>query len=446
MLKQKWFKIVLLTLFSGSVWAATASTFVFNAQATPDIVRAVDFARANQKAVVIQGTVNNSAENSGAVYLNLHDFKDLITLHLKKKTMLVESGMTWNEAQQLVAPFGLSLKFIPAQANTPIFQTINDNQSGLSPQNPLVADGITAIRLLQPDGEIVNVSRNDKPELWRGLFGAQGALGVILDVQLKLVENRNLIRHAARLSYRDYPAYLRDQIQDNPDVSAGFARIDVVPGKDFLNDMYVVSYWVKDREAAESPRLHPVRNHLASSVYQWSEKGDWAKRMRWQIETALLGNTVFHSELTRADLLLRQARATTGQARQVYYIPVAQFVPFMDDLRTLATTQKWSFNQISVHYLEKSSDLLLAPQQGNTLAMVVNTAKMSGTESQAITSALMDLALKHDGSFALDQSTTQDLAKVKLAYPEFNQFQQLKETYDAKGLFVSMLYPSSKVS
>jgi decaprenylphospho-beta-D-ribofuranose 2-oxidase len=220
--------------------------------------------------------------------------------------------------------------------------------------------------------------------------------------------------------------------------------MDVVSGTDFLNDLYVVSYWIKDRELAESPRLHPVRNHIASSMFQWSEKGDWAKRMRWQIETALLGNNALHSELTRADLLLRQAGATAGQSRQVYYIPVAQFVPFMDDLRTLATTQQWSFNQISVHYLEKSSDLLLAPQQGNTLAIVVNMAKTSSAEQQAVTPVLMDLALKHDGSFALDQWTTQDLAKVKLAYPEFDEFQQLKEAYDTNGLFVSALYPGVK--
>lgn len=446
MLKQKWFKIVLLMLFSGSLWAATASTFVFNAKDTPDIARAVDFARNNQKAVVIQGTASNSNQNSGAVYLNLHDFKDLITLHLKRKTMLVESGMTWNEAQQLVAPFGLSLKFIPAQANEPIFQTINNNQSGLSPQNPLVADGVASIRLLQPDGKMVYVSREKTPELWRGIFGAQGALGVILDVKLKLTENRNLIRHAERISYRDYPAYLRDQIQDNADVSASFARIDVVPGKDFLNDMYVVSYWIKDRESAESPRLHPVRNHIASSVYQWSEKGDWAKRMRWQIETALLANTALHTELTSADLLLRQARAIDAQSRQVYYIPVAQFVPFMDDLRTLAIEQKWSFNQVSVHYLEKSSDLLLAPQQGNTLAIIVNTSKTSLAEQQAVTPALIDLALKHDGGFTLDPSTTQDLAKVKLAYPQLSEFQQLKATHDAKGLFASTLSPGPKES
>lgn len=428
-------------LFSGSLLAATSSTFVFDAQSSPDIVRAVDFARDHQKTIMIQDAARNgSVQDSGVVYLNLRDFKNMITLQLKKKTMLVESGMTWNEAQQLAAPFGLSLKFIPAEANEPIVETINYNQTGLSPQNPLVADGITSMRVLQPDGQIVNISADKTPELWRGVFGAQGVLGVVLDVKLKLVTNRNLVRHTERLSFEDYTTYLRDQIRDNPDVSASFARINIAPGENFLNDLYAVSYWVKNNELAEAPQSHPVREHIAHSVYQWSEKGDWAKQMRWQLELALLANTALRPEVTRADLLLRQARATEDQIRFVYYIPVVQFVSFMDDLRTVATEQKWSFNQISVHYLADPSDLLLAPQQGDTLAMTVSVSKAALAQQEAMTPTLMDLALKHAGSFALNQWTTQDSAKVKLAYPQLAEFQKLKAQYDENNLFVSALY------
>ncbi len=445
MLKQKWSKIILLALFSGSLLAETSSTFVFNAQNTPDIIRAVNFARNNQKGVIIQDEGSSRAQNSGTVYLHLNDFKQMITLQLKDKTMLVQSGMTWNQAQQLAAPFGLSLKFIPAIANEPIFETINYNQSGLSPQDPLVADGVESLRLLQPDGRVVDVSPDKTPQLWRGLFGAQGVLGVVLDVQLKLVKNQNLIRQAERMSYRDYTPYLHDQVQDNPDISASFARVDVAPGKDFLKDIYAVSYWVKDRELTGSPKLHPVRDKIASSVYQWSEKGDWEKGVRWQIEKSLLGNASLHPNVTRADLLLRQTRVTDNQMRLVYYIPATQFAPFIDNLRTVALTQKWSFNQISAHYLAKPNDLLLAPRLGDTLAIVISLPKssLSTTEQQAVAPTLMNLALSHGGSFALDQFAVQDIAKIKLAYPQFSEFQKLKAEFDQDNLFASALYPSA---
>lgn len=399
MIKKIGFRIACLLCISGSVLATTSSTFVFNAESTPDIVRALKFARENQKSVIVQSTTQNDPLlDKGVVYLNLHDFKELITLYLKKKTMLVESGMTWNEAQQLLTPYNLSLKFIPAHANDPIFQTINDNRSGLSPKNAWVADGIASIRLLQPDGHIVTVSRDEKPELWRELFGAGGALGVILDVKLKLVENRNLVRHAARLSLPDYIASVHEQAESNADISASFARVDVAPGKNFLNDLYVVNYWVKDGELAGSPHLHPVRNRIADSLYQWSEKGDWEKRIRWQMETALLGNNALRPELTQADLLLRQSRMTESASGQVYYIPATQFVSFMEDFRTLAKTQKWAFNQISVHYLAKPSDLLLAPKQGDMIALSIHPSKASSAEQKSL---LTDLALKYAGSFAL---------------------------------------------
>jgi decaprenylphospho-beta-D-ribofuranose 2-oxidase len=430
-LKQRWFKIMLFVLFSGSLSAQVASTFVFNAQNTPDIIRAVNFARNNQKPVIIEDANDSTTHNNGAVYLHLNDFKQMITLHLKDKTMLVQSGMTWNQAQQLVAPFGLSLKFIPAVANEPIIATINYNQSGLSPQNPLVADGVESLRLLQPDGRVVDVSPDTTPQLWRGLFGAQGTLGVVLDVQLKLVKNQHLIRQAERMSYRDYTAYLRDQVQDNPDISASFARLDVAPGKDFLNDIYTVSYWVKDSEAVGTPELHPVRNKIASSVYQWSEKGDWEKGVRWQIEKALLGNNRLHPDTTRADLLLRQTRGTNAQQRYVYYIPAAQFVPFIDNLRTVALKQKWSFNQISAHYLAKPNDFLLPPRQGDTLAIVISfsTSSLSVAAQKAMATTLNNLASNHGGNSAL----------MKLTYPQFAEFQKLKGEYDPQNLFMSAL-------
>ncbi len=401
MIKKIGFRIALLLCVSGSVWATPSSTFVFNAQSTPDIVRALKFARENQKSVIVQSTAqNNPLLDKGVVYLNLHDFKELITLYLKKKIMLVESGMTWNEAQQLLTPYNLSLKFIPAHANDPIFQTINENRSGLSPQNAWVADGIASIRLLQPDGQIITVSRDATPELWRGLFGSGGVLGVILDVKLKLVENRNLIRHAARLSLPEYIAAVHEQAQANADIRASFARVDVASGKNFLNDLYVVNYWVKDGELADSPHLHPVRNRIADSLYQWSKKGDWEKRLRWQMETALLGNNALHPELTQADLLLRQSRMTDSASGQVYYIPATHFVAFMEDFRTLAKTQKWAFNQISVHYLEKPSDLLLAPKQGDMIALSIHPSKISSAEQKSL---LPDLALKYEGGFALTE-------------------------------------------
>ncbi len=445
-LKHKWSKSILFTLFGGSLFAATPSTFVFNAQTTPDIVRAVNFARSSQKAVITQGEgLGTIPENKdGVVYLNLRDYKSMVDLRLKNKSMRVESGMTWSEAQRLAAPFGLALKFIPAKANEPIFASININQSGLSPQSPLVADGVDSFRLLKPDGRVVDVSPSKTPELWRGIFGAQGVLGVVLDVQLKLVKNKNLRRQAYRMSYSEYPTYLHEQVQDNSDINATFARMDVAPGKQFLEDMYAVSYWVKDEEKDPSLRLHPVRDNIARSIYEWSEKGDWERKVRWQIEKALLGNAALHSKVTRADLLLRQVRTTDEHPmRLVYYIPVTQFVPFMDNLRSVAIDKKWALHQVSMHYLAKPSGLLLAPQQGDMLAINISVTKasLSLAEQKEVAPVLMGLALSHGGSFALNQFSVQDMAKLTSAYPKLSEFQRLRLKYDKDHLFASVLYP-----
>ncbi len=424
--------------------ALSSSTFVFNARNVPDIVQALNFAQKNHKNLTIEdGQV--AVKAPGVVYLDLQGFDQMVSLQLQRQSIVVQAGMTWGQVQRLVAPFGLTPQFMPAQANEAIVETINSNRPGLTPSSPWVSEGLTSIRLLQSDGKIVNASQEKTPELWQGLIGGQGLLGVPLDVEVSLVKNQNLLRHAKLMSYRDYPAYIQDQVQGNSDISASFARVDVAPGKDFLNQLYVVSYWVKNKSLAEAVQVHPIRNDLTHSLYQWSAQGDDEKSLRWQMEKGFLANDLLHSSLTRSDLLMRQTKANrAAQTQALYYIPADQFVAFMDDLRALSIEQKRSFNQVTVRFLPKPSQSILALQKQALFATTLTfQSKADTADNDAIfLNRLNSIALNRQGGFALNANTLTDSAQMQALYPRLAEFLKLKSQYDTENMLISAQAPT----
>ena len=88
---------------------------------------------------------------------------------------------------------------------------------------------VERFHLLKADGEVVEVSRTENPELFSLVIGGYGMYGVILDVTLEVTRDELYEQRAASVDYKDFPAYFRDSVQADTGVVFMLVRPSIDP-------------------------------------------------------------------------------------------------------------------------------------------------------------------------------------------------------------------------
>jgi hypothetical protein len=102
---------------------------------------------------------------------------------------------------------------------------------------------VDRFHLLKADGEVVEVSRMENPELFSLVIGGYGMYGVILDVTLEVTKDELYEQRAASVDYKDFPAYFKDSVQSDTGVVFMLVRPSIDPSPEkFLREMVVVTW------------------------------------------------------------------------------------------------------------------------------------------------------------------------------------------------------------
>jgi len=134
---------------------------------------------------------------------------------------------------------------------------------------------VKSFRLLLADGSIVRVSRDENPELFGLVIGGYGLFGVILDVDLALVENRIYQREERVIDYRDYGSFFQRAIGD-PRVEKISARLSIAPNTTLLRETVVTAYRATQEPSAPYLALRPPRHvRMQRLLFGLSRRSNW---------------------------------------------------------------------------------------------------------------------------------------------------------------------------
>ena len=87
--------------------------------------------------------------------------------------------------------------------------TLSINAHGIDPMPGPIAPTVRSLRVMLSDGSIVQASPTENAELFRHVLGGYGLFGVILDVDLDIVDNEMYSRKTLYMNYTDFPRYYR---------------------------------------------------------------------------------------------------------------------------------------------------------------------------------------------------------------------------------------------
>ena len=429
-----------------------------------DIQNALQFARENKLKVSMAGvrhSMGGQAFYKNNLVLNMKGFNQ-IQLNEAEKTITVQSGATWHDIQNFLHP----RYAVKAMQSTDIFTvggSISVNAHGMDHLAGSVGSSIRAMRVMLADGSIVNVSRDENAELFNLVVGGYGLFGVILDVDLEIVDNDVYQTERQMVATRDFPEIFENEILPDPNLGLFYGHLSTAPSS-LLDEMIFYKYTKVDIGEAEVPALGEVSGvKLRRFVFNFSKRGAIPMNIKWylekNVEPLLESCTVVPRTQAMAEgeacfvsrnepmhdsvpYILNNLRNETDILHE-YFIPRDQFLPFVDGLRQIVREHDVNLLNASVRVIHPESNFLnYAPAEMYSIVLYINQLTTpDGNEKMGIvTRELIDLTTEVNGRFFLPYQLHYTPEQLQRSYPMIDDFFAAKKAFDPEGLFTNTWY------
>lgn len=376
----------------------------------------------------------------------------------EKPTIEVEAGMRW---PQLIGYYievqkGKKAQWGIAQKQTADWLTIGgslgSNIHGRKlKMKPFIQD-IESFQLIDSNGEVRKCSRNENAGLFGLAIGGYGLLGIVYSVELRLVPRQKVERVSKLLSVDDLmPAY-EDRIAGGF-TYGGYLYSSYPKSKDFLRKGIFVCYRPVEtkKSVPDYPEQPSAERWIHLRYLAHAKKEEFFKeisnyylstsgKLYWS-DTHQMGLYIYdyHKQL---DKMLRSPKATDIPAE--VYVPKERLVDFINEMREdfRKNNVDLIFGNIGLIEQDNESFLAYAKKPYATISFHIHTVhtpdglKRSGETHRRV----IDMAIKHGGSYYLTNHRFATPNQLKTCYPQFPEFLRLKNKYDPKELFQSDWY------
>jgi hypothetical protein len=184
-----------------------------------DVISAVTFARANNLLVSVRGGGHNVTGNAvcdGGLMIDLSLMKG-IRVDRAQRTVTAQAGATWGDLDHETQAFGLATTGGQISTTGIAGLTLGGGLGWLMRKCGLVVDNLLSVDVVTADGRFLTASATEHADLFWGLRGGGGNLGLVTSFEYRLhpigpiVTGGVVLHPAARATealrfYRDYMA------------------------------------------------------------------------------------------------------------------------------------------------------------------------------------------------------------------------------------------------
>ncbi|HEU4369074.1 MAG TPA: FAD-binding oxidoreductase [Methylomirabilota bacterium] len=370
-----------------------------------------------------------------------------IVIDRDTKTYGVAAGARWRQVIGALDPVGFSPTVMQSNHDFGVAATLSVNAHGWPvPHGPFGAT-VLAVRLMLASGELVTCSPTENSELFGLATGGYGLIGVIVDVDVAMVENQLLrptheLMPAAELGPRMVTAIAQD-----PSVRMAYGRL-AVDARRFLRESMLVTY----RPVAGTPPAVTsggLMVSLSREVFRAQIGSDKGKRARWYAET-VAGPKASSGIASRNRLLNEPVANLAGRDRSrtdilhEYFLPPEGLEAFLAACRAAIPGSRQDLLNVTLRYVEADRTSVLAYAPGSRVAAVMlfsqRMTRADDEDMAALTRRLVDAALDAGGGFYLPYRLHARRDQVARAYPRLDEFVARKRHWDPGLLFRNTLW------
>jgi FAD/FMN-containing dehydrogenase len=165
----------------------TTPLAVVEAASAEDVVRTVTFAAERGIPVAVQSTGHGaSADLSDAILVRTTRLTEC-TVHADERWARVGAGVVWAQVLEAIAPDGLAALAGSSPGVGVVGYTTGGGHGPLARTHGLAADRVRAFDVVTGDGRLLRSTATEHPDLFWGLRGGKGALGIVTAIEFDLL-------------------------------------------------------------------------------------------------------------------------------------------------------------------------------------------------------------------------------------------------------------------
>jgi len=421
-------------------------THVVPARGTEDALLALfSQARAAGRPIAIAGarhTMGGQTSASGALVVDTSEIRAM-SLDEGRNVLTVGSGARWSQVLAYLDPLGRSVGVMQGYSSFSVGGSLGANVHGWQHDRPPIASSAESLRIMLADGRVVRTDRSENRQLFALVIGGYGLFGVVLNVELRVVDNALYSAKRWNALADEYVDLFERRVRADPAVRMAYGRISVSP-KRFLTEALLTAYSAEPALHGNIPSLRPTKSSaIERAIFRGSEESGYGKELRWQIESAFGGEA--GSGLSRNQILDEPAALFENRdpqktdILQEYFVPPSSFASLLSRMRQILPKYPADLLNVTVRTVLRDDDSFLRYADGPMFALVLlfcipRTAE-ADRQMVPLTRELVDAAISLGGRYYLPyrlHATPEQLAR---AYPQAQAFFEAKRTWDPDLLF-----------
>jgi FAD/FMN-containing dehydrogenase/SAM-dependent methyltransferase len=409
--------------------------------ATPTGIAEVQAALADTSVPLSVGgghfSMGGQTASPGSLHLDMRRMNQVLRFSPQEQTIRVQAGIRWCDIQKFVDPHGLAVRIMQTYANFTVGGALSVNCHGRYIGLGPVVLSVLSIRVVLIGGEIIDATPADNAEIFYGCIGGYGALGVIVEVELRLTQNCRMERSCATMPLETYARYFKEKVRNTPGVI--FHNADIYAPH--FNRVRAVSWTATNKPATTTLRLQwQRRTHWVEKYFIWAVTetpyGKW--RREHLIDPLLYLSRPVHWRNYEAGYDVAElepvSRTHRSYVLQEYFVPVAQFESCARAIAAVLKRHRVNALNISVRHALADPGTLMSWTRGETFAFVLYYKQRTRANARdrvgVWTRELIETVLAHGGSYYLPYQLHATADQFHRAYPGARRLFELKRRLD----------------
>ncbi len=386
-----------------------------------------------------------ATENS--MQIDMRKMNQVVKLDSENKKITVQAGIRWRDIQDVIDPHNLSIKIMQTYSNFTVGGSLSVNVHGrYVGQGPLIRS-VESLKVVLADGSLVEASAEKNQEIFYGVIGGYGGLGVIVEATLILTDNEKVERIAKLVPTSDYRKFFFSDIRDNP--KAVFHNGDIYPPE--FEKVNAVTWYKTDKPLTVQERMIP-RNQK----YQFQPMAINAMTsvpLGTKIRSSIVDPYLYSTEMVTwrnheasydVAELEPPSRKESTYVLQEYFIPVEKFEEFIPKMRTVFKKHSVNVFNVSIRHALPDTGTLLAWARNEVFAFVVYYRQgVTPADRQEVgnwTRAMISEIISVGGAYYLPYQIHATDDQFQRAYPRYQDYFLLKKKLDPDYKFRNKLW------
>src|SRR5258707_1410572 len=122
----------------------------------------------------------------------MRQFNRIIDFSPAAKTITVQAGVRWRQIQEHIDPANLAVKIMQSYANFTVGGSLSVNAHGRYVGLGPIILSVKSLKVVLADGTIVEASPISNADIFNGVIGGYGGLGVVVQAALELTGQAKL--------------------------------------------------------------------------------------------------------------------------------------------------------------------------------------------------------------------------------------------------------------